>query len=759
MKEKTAMNKETEFVNSLISQMTIKEKIGQITMYIAGLDSYDRDNGKFTFRPHVKKQLEEYGIGIISTLLRADPWSQRTYGTGVELEEREAFVNQFQKYAIEHSRLGIPVLLDLEASHGMQALGSVMYPTNICTGCSFDTDLYGRMMKLIGKELRLSGNHIGFITVLDMCCDPRFGRTEESFGEDPLLTSRMAVSATKALDSENVSMCAKHFIAHGGADGAHMSGNASMGVREMKEIHLRPAKAAIDAGADLVMISYNSIDGISCVADKHLLTDILRGELDFKGIAMSDGTGVNTAKELVRDGADYRASALALNAGCDVSLGDCDGIFLHLDKALEEGLICEERLDEAVRRVLMLKVKRGLFDDPYLKPGRVAAFVKSGECQKTAYDVAASGMVLLKNENNILPLKSSQKIALIGPQADSIYHLLGDYTSPRKVGEMSTLREEMEKRFDKVTVADGYKFTGEKDGFGEALDAARQADVTVLLMGGSSVRDFNTKFNAAGTAVGVGDTFMDCGEGFDVASLDLPGSQVELLEELKALGKPIVTVLIQGRPYAIPEVSEKADAILAAWYPGQSGGKAITDMLLGDIEPSGRLCVSIPRGSEYISAAYNKYKSSTRLYTDNLPNAIYSFGYGLSYMPKKYSNLRIDGDYSLQDIADGKCYAVYVDVENLGNKPITETVCMYISASEQPVLRRIKELADFKRVTIQPGEKSTVELTLGKDALSYYNRVGEKKIGPGLFVVSSGVNPNDELKVELRIDGKEINVE
>ena len=189
------MNKEREFVNSLISQMTVKEKIGQITMVVSGMTTYDRDNGKFTFRSHFKKQLEEYGIGIMSTLLRADPWSKRTYGTGVELEEREEFINQFQKYAMEHSRLGIPVLIDLEASHGMQALGSVVYPTNICSGCSFDTDLYGKMMALIAKELRLSGNHIGFMTILDMATDPRFGRTEESFGEDPLLASRMAFSA------------------------------------------------------------------------------------------------------------------------------------------------------------------------------------------------------------------------------------------------------------------------------------------------------------------------------------------------------------------------------------------------------------------------------------------------------------------------------------------------------------------------------------------------------------------------------------
>ena len=745
------MNKEMEFVNSIISQMTVKEKIGQVTMMITGMNTYDRNDGKFNFRPQLKKHLDEYGIGIMSTLLRSDPWSKRTYGTGVELEEREEFVNQFQRYVIDNSRLGIPVLIDLEASHGMQALGSVMYPLNVCTGCSFNPELYGKMMGLVAKELKLSGNHIGFVTNTDMCSDPRFGRTEESFGEDPLLTSRMAASGTKAFVREGVSMCAKHFIGQGGAAGGHMFADVPVGIREMRDIHLAPAKAAIEAGADILMVAYNSIDGVLCVADKHLLTDIARDELGFEGVMMSDGYGVHSAKELAEDGADYLAAAMSLNAGIDVSLGDGDGVFLHLEEALEKGIISEERLDEAVRRVLLLKVKHGLFDDPYVKPGHVVSFVKSGECQKMAYDVAAAGMVLLKNQNNVLPLKPSQKLALIGPQAESVYHLLGDYTSPRKKGEMNTIKEEMELRFDKVTVAEGYKFNGSKEGFAEALDAARDADVTVLLMGGSSVRDFSTTYNNAGTVISCGETFMDCGEGCDVSSLDLPGSQVELLEELKALGKPVVAVLIQGRPYALPRVSEIADAILAAWYPGQMGAKAITDMLLGDIQPSGRLCISIPRGAEYLPAAYNRYRATTRSYVDGLSNEIYPFGYGLSYMPKKYSDLRISGDYSLEDIENGKSFTVSVEVENLGDKPINETVCMYISADEQPVMRRIKELSDFKSVALLPNEKKTVEFSLDKEALSYTDRNGKRVLGTGHFVVSAGVNPDEELKAEIRL--------
>lgn len=746
------MNKDLEFVNNLIAQMTVKEKIGQITMVISGKDSFDKCDGKFTFRPELKKQLEEYGVGIISTLLRSDPWSKRGYGNGVELEEREEFINQFQKFAIENSRLGIPVLIDLEATHGMQALGSVMYPTNLSVGCSFDTELYQNMMELIAKELKLSGNHIGFITVMDMGCDPRFGRTEESFGEDPLLASRMAERAVKGLKKENVSICAKHFLAHGGASGGHMSGDVGIGTRELREIHLPPAKAAIDAGAELLMVSYNSVDGIICVADKHLLTDIAREELGFEGVMMSDGGGVRVARMLAKEDAYDEISALTLNAGTDVSLGDdYKGVFLHLDEALEKGLISEERLDEAVRRVLMLKVKHGLFKNPYIETGKVERFVKSGECQKSAYDVAAEGMVLLKNQNDILPLKATQKIALIGPQADSIYHLLGDYTSFRKDGEMATIHEEMEKRFSCVTVAEGYKLEGGTEGFDEAIRVANESDVIVLLMGGSSVRDFNVTFNEAGTAISEGDTFMDCGEGFDVASLDLPGSQLELLTKLKVLGKPVVAVLIQGRPYALPTVSEEADAILAAWYPGQMGAKAITDMLLGDIQPSGRLCISIPRGAEYLPAAYNRYASTARPYVGGLSNAIYPFGYGLSYMPRKYSNLRIDGDYSIGDIENGKRYRVFVDVENLGSEPICETVCMYISAHEQPVLRRVKELADFKRISLQPKEKATVELSLGKESLSYIDREGKYKLAPGLFCVLVGVNPGEELKEEIRI--------
>ena len=753
------MNNELEFVNSLIAQMTVKEKIGQITMAISGMNIYDKDNGKFTFRKNFKKQLEEYGIGFMSTLLRADPWSKRTYGNGVELEEREEFVNQFQKYAMEHSRLGIPVLMDLEASHGLQALGSVMYPTNLCSGCSFDTDLYGKMMALIPKELRLSGTHIGFVTIIDMATDPRFGRTEESFGEDPLLASRFAFSAVKSFERENTSICAKHFFAHGGATSGHMGGDVCSGMRNIHEIHIPSAKAAVEAGADLVMVAYNAIDGVLCVTSKEILTDLLRDKWGYKGVVMTDGGGINWAKAVVRGSAEYLAAAESLNAGIDVSLDDRTGVFLHLDEALEKGEITEEKLDEAVRKALLLKVKRGLFDDPFVKPGHVVPFVKSGECQKTAYDVAAASMVLLKNNDSILPLKASQKIALIGPQAGSIYHLLGDYTSPRKAGEMNTIHEEMAKRFERVTVAEGYKFEGGKEGFDEALAIAREADVTVLLMGGSSVRDFSTKFNEAGTAVSCGNEFMDCGEGFDVASLNLPGSQVQLLEELKAIGKPVVAVLIQGRPYALPEVSEMADAILAAWYPGQFGPKAITDMLLGDIQPSGRLCISIPRGSEYLPVAYNRYPTTASNYVDNLSGVIYPFGYGLSYMPKRYSNLRVEGDYSTEDIANGKYYTVSVDVENLGDKPIKEIVCMYIYATEQPVLRRSKELADFKKILIQPGEKTTVKLRLDKASLSYIDKNAKRRLGPGHFVISAGVNPDKELRCELTLDGADMSME
>ncbi len=314
---------------------------------------------------------------------------------------------------------------------------------------------------------------------------------------------------------------------------------------------------------------------------------------------------------------------------------------------------------------------------------------------------------------------------------------------------MNTLREEMEKRFDKVTVAEGYKFDGSKAGFDEALDAARKSDITVLLMGGSSVRDFSTQYNNAGTVIGRGENFMDCGEGCDVSSIELPGSQVELLKELKALGKPVIAVLIQGRPYALADVSEEADAILAAWYPGQMGAKAITDMLLGDIQPSGRLSVSIPRGTGYIPAAYNMYR--TLPYIDGLSNAIYPFGYGLSYMPKKYSNLRVNGNYKLEDIENGQSFTVSVDIENLGHKAINETVCIYISAEQQPVKRRAKELSDFKSVTLQPKQKKTVEFSLGKEALSYTDYNGNRVLGTGRFIVSAGVNPDDELQFELKL--------
>lgn len=749
------MDRENAFVNSLLSQMTIREKIGQLTMVVSGLACYDRQGGTFSFRPALKKQLEEYGIGIVSTLLRADPWSQRTYGNGVELEQREEFVNQFQRYVVQHSRLGIPALLDLEASHGMQALGSVMYPCNIGMGCSFDPELYGRMMALIAEELKLSGNHIGFISLMDIARDPRWGRTEECFGEDPLLSSRMTERAVRSFDRAGVSICVKHYLGHGGAAGGHMAGAVCMGPREMREIHLPPARAAVRAGAEMFMVAYNDIDGIPCVVNRRLLTEILREELGFDGVIMSDGGGVAMAKSLCVNGEDAEAAALALNAGIDVSLGDNHGVFLALEEALYRGMISQERLDEAVERVLRLKVKHGLFDDPYLKPGRVAAFVQSGVCQQMAYEAAAASMVLLKNQGGVLPLKPSQKIALIGPQAESVYHLLGDYTSPRKTGEMKTLRQAMEERFDRVTTVCGYAFEGGEDGFAPALEAVRNADVAVLLMGGSSVRDFDTLFNEAGTVVGGGSAFMDCGEGVDVSSLDLPGSQLALLAQITATGKPTVVVLLQGRPYALRQASEQADAILAAWYPGQMGAQAVADALLGAIQPCGRLSISIPRGAQYLPVAYNMYASTRRPYADGLSGTIYPFGYGLSYMPRRYSNLRVEGGHSMEELENGASFAVRVDVENLGDATIREVVCLYFTAKGQPVLRRGRELVDFRRVELLPGQKRTVDFAVGKEALSYLDQDGRRKLGPGRFVLSAGVNPDQEMQVEIDLNALE----
>lgn len=735
---------------NILDHMTLKEKIGQVSQTVGGYRCFERNGEEFTFTDELKNFIKEYGsIGAISNILRADGFTNHHYSNGVEARHRAKIANAFQKYIIENTRLKIPALIEVEANHGLQALDSVVFPTNLGMGCTFDTELYNKVMESVGKEIKLSGNHIGFVTMFDMARDPRWGRTEEFFSEDPYLASKFAESGVKGLKQGGALACCKHYCATGDGMGGINTAEVSIGERELHEIHLPAVKSAVDAGADVIMAAYNTIDGIPCHMNRHMLRDILREELQFEGIVLSDGFGVGRA--ISQMGYDkVTGSAAVLKAGIDLSLAD-GGWFLNLYQAINEGLVEEQLLDEAVLRILIKKFEIGLFDHPYLADeDEICRYLQSGEQSDLAYTAAAESMVLLKN-NGILPLKKTSKIALFGEHADNIYHLLGDYTAFQNEKAHKTLKQVLEAGFDDFYFDVGWSFDGHYD-FSKALENARNYDVAVVTVGGTSARAitktvFDEKNGAAKKITG----FLDCGEACDVASLKLPGNQMELIRALKAMGKAVVVVLIGGRPYELTELDAIADGIIAAWYPGIKGAEAIRDVLIGKVNPSGKLSVSFPVSADVLPVYYNSFLPpptdgyDTNCYRNAEKRVLYPFGYGLSYSKFRYH------DISVTEI-ENKQFEVVVTVENISDLDGFETVQLYIHGKGNTVRRRYRELKGFERVFLKAHTKKKVNFILGYEELKVWSVNKRFELENSVVEIFAGANPDLPLKTTIRID-------
>lgn len=725
----------TEQARALVSQMSLKEKTGQITHIVAGYDSYEKRDGKLHLTELFKETVKQYGgIGGLSALLRADPWTKKTYGTGVELQERIELVQLVQQYIKEHTRLGIPALIDIEASHGLQALGSVMYPLGICMGSTFQPALYQQMMEQIGREMRLSGNHLGLNTVIDLVGDIRWGRTEECYGEDPYHAAQFAKACVKGMKAGGAQICAKHFCGGGECEGGHNGEPVSLGENELRNFHLKTAKAAVDAGTDFVMVAYNSIDGLPCHANKHLLQDILRSEMGYQGVIMSDGDGVDSMA-IATGMSPVKAVAAAINAGIEVSLCD-NGMFTLLDEAINQGLVKESQVDDACVRMIEKKYEAGLMDELVYHADDLITFVKDGHCQALAYEAAAQGIVMTKN-NGLLPLSPEKRIGIVGENANDIYYLLGDYTSDRLPGEGASLVEAFQERYPHVAYTQGWSFNGQVDeaGLRQLADAS---DVICICLGGSSVRDFNAVYSTTG-AVAHSERYMDCGEGCDVAHLTLSKAQMDALRILKRSGKPILAVLIQGRPYAIGEVDDLADAVLIGWYPGQEGGRAIADVCLGKVNPSGRLPVSIPREDGCIPVHYNR--KAVRTYVDVPDAVLYPFGYGLSYSNFRYSNIRLT-----------ECRSISVDVTNVSDVAGWETVQVYGRLQGGIFKRPQRELLAFEKVWLEAGECRTIQLPIEKESLVSWMQPDIQDILHDQLDIYVGADSRAELAFSTSLD-------
>jgi beta-glucosidase len=747
-----------ERVADLLSRMTLEEKTGQL-LHLLGWEMYTKTGGGPTVSARFERAVKERHVGALWGLLRADPWTQRTLATGLWPKESAEAVNALQRYAIENSRLGIPLLLAEECPHGHMAIGATVFPTSIGQAATWDPALIGRMAQAVAAETRATGATIGYGPVLDLAREPRWSRVEEGYGEDPVLASRMGEAVVRGFQGATLASpdailsTLKHFAAHGIPEGGHNSAAAHVGPRELETMHLAAFRAAIRAGAGSLMSSYNEIDGIPCSANKALLTGLLRKQWGFRGFVVSDLGAIPALAGAQHVAAGLKeAAALSLAAGVDSDLGG--DAYATLPAAVRAGLVSEAALDEAVRRVLRAKFALGLFENPYADPARAAHVTGSKEYQELARQVARESIILLKNAAGALPLRMDlASLAVIGPNADSVYNQLGDYTAPQPAGKVVTVLEGIRNKVGAHTLIRYAKGCGIRDtseaGFAEALDAVRQSDVAVVVLGGSSARDFATHFEQTGAARPSDGSDMESGEGFDRATLDLAGVQMKLLERIAAAGKPLVLVLIKGRPLLLNWPAAHVPAILDAWYPGEQGGNAIADVLFGDYNPAGRLAISVPKAVGQLPVFYNTASEPRSKYIDLDAAPLYPFGYGLSYTRFAYDHLRVE----VAEPAAGARVSVSLDVTNTGERAGDEVVQLYLRDLVASVTTPVKALKAFRRITLKPGEKQSVRFELTAADLAVLNPEMRWVVEPGWFEAQAGAS-SDDIRQKARFEIK-----
>jgi len=709
-----------ERAKALVEKMTLNEKVGQLAQLFYGFKAYDRDeNGEIILTEEFKAYVQKFGgIGMLNNYFRSDPWSQRCYSTGgITLEEREKAYNILQRYIVENTRLGIPVLIEEDAPHGRQVLDSVLFPVSVNVGCSFNPELYRRQTEAIGTESRLGGCHLPYLSNLDMSVDPRWGRSEECYTEDPYLASKLSEASVNGMNDASSMVCCKHFAGQGAAVGGHNGGVSIIGERELREIHLPSTESAVKAGCDFIMAAYNEIDGVLCHSNSYLLKNILRGEMGYKGVIRSDGCAIDALVDM-GDGSMANTAAIALEAGVDCGLWD--EAYTHIEESVKQGYIDEGVVDEAVCRLLEKKFKCGIMDNPYLEENNQSLkYMQSGVAQQVAYEMATESLVLLKNDGKILPLKSDKKVLVIGENLSNIYYSLGDYTSERKPDILT-----LEKVFTQngAKYLEGWNFNSGITVADDVLEnAVSEADVVIFGCGGSSMRDFDSDYNDAG-AINKAANYMDCGEGSDLASLELKECQRELLKKISALGKPVVSLVIGGRAYILGEVAENSDAVIFCGYPGQEGARAIFDTVYGKCNNFGRLSVSFPKHVGQLPVNYNYKKIFDYVDIDSKP--LYPFGYGLSYSEFQYSDFEVKGT-TLEELKNGGNIKVSFTVKNVSSVTGKAVPQLYIHRKGGTITHRVKELKGFSKLTLEPDCEQRVTFTLGYDELKEWSM--EKK--------------------------------
>ena len=737
-------------VDDLLRQMTTEEKAGQLLAEF-GWPLYQRTGDKITLTDEAKKVVVEHGTGTLWGFMRADPWTQKTLKNGLNTHYSVEATNMLQRYCIEQTRLGIPMFLAEECPHGHMAIGTTSFPTGIGQASTWNPDLLRQLGEAQAMEVRKQGGHIGYGPVIDLSRDPRWSRVEENFGEDTYLAGELGKAVVEGMQNNEkypIISTVKHFTAYGWTEGGHNGGGAHIGENEMQELILPPFRKVVEAGLLSLMTSYNEVDGVPCTGNKEMITDLLKNTWGFKGFVVSDlfsidgmtGHGVAANRK--------HAAEIAFNAGVESDLGG--QAYRNLPALLKEGKITEAQLDEAVRKLLTLKFQWKLFDAPFLDEKEELTKAELQAHRDLAREVARQSITLLKNDNQTLPLKKDiRSIAVIGPNADMPYNMLGDYTAPQPEGSVITVLEGIKQAVGDGTTVNYAKGCAIRDmdasGMAEAKAAAEKSDAIVLVLGGSSARDFSAEFEATGAAKASKNVLsdMDSGEGNDRCTLDLLGRQNELLEMMAETGKPLVVVLIKGRPLVINDCAAKADAILDAWYPGCEGGSAIADVLFGDYNPAGRLAISVPKNVGQLPVFYNPKRGANRRdYIEGDAKPLYPFGFGLSYTTFAYDGLRLE--------TDGERVKVRYNIKNIGKYDAKEVSEVYVRPISPMVYRPLKELKGFEKTFVKAGSTEIAEVVLERSAFAYWSTVKDCwTVDDGVYEIDVGASAQD-----IRLVGK-----
>jgi len=702
-------------VNALLAKMTLEEKLGQLQQ----LDG----EGNGNFRP---EHLDLIRKGLLGSTLNVRG-AQRT--------------NQVQRVAIDESRLKIPVLFGFDVIHGYRTI----FPIPLGEASSFDPALAERSAAVAAQEANNVGLRWTFAPMVDIARDPRWGRITEGAGEDPFLGAAFARARVHGFQGDDygaadkILACAKHFVAYGAAEGGRDYNTTDLSENTLREIYLPPFKAAVDAGVGTLMSSFNAINGVPASANAFTLTKVLRDEWKFDGFVVSDYTSV---RELINHGVagnEEQAAALALNAGVEMEMVS-RSYNQFGPQLLKQNKLTQATIDEAVRRILRIKFRLGLFDRPYTDEAREPNALLRPESIRLAREIAGRSMVLLKNERETLPLnKNIKSVAVIGPLADDRRAPLGWWSGDGKEENTVTPLAGIKAKVSPQTMVLYAKGCEVKDdstaGFDQAVNIAKQADVAILF---------------------VGEMHDMVGEAASRASLDLPGRQMELVQAIHATGKPTIVVLVNGRPLSVGWIVNNAPAILESWMGGSESGNAIADILFGDVNPGAKLPVTFPRSVGQVPIYYNHMNTGrppeaesryTSKYYDMPWTPLYPFGYGLSYTTFKISNLQV----SAPRISANSKVTVTVDVENTGRRAGDEVVQLYIRDLVATMTRPVKELKGFQRISLQPGEKKKVEFTLGPGHLGFWNREMRYVVEPGEFRVMVGANSAEVIEAKFEV--------